>query len=190
MFTYTRGGRRATLSMLPQFGNALLMSATCSMFSLKVLFGVADRDLSQIDLYLEFHLQSVSCVRSEMKLESNHLTTRLLLPLHSSGNVSVHVCEWVRDLHGSAETHCVVVFTPHISVPVPAPYYLLMSYKPMMSPQGSQLFYKCNERLWISSRPTCFSTGGEIALWSLFETRCQPKLAARCRFMDRFTWRG
>lgn len=31
------------------------------------------------------------------------------------------------------------------------------------------------------------TSGGEIVVWSLFEIRCQPKLAARCRFMDRFT---
>lgn len=30
-------------------------------------------------------------------------------------------------------------------------------------------------------------SGGEIAVWSVFEVRRQPKVAARCRFMDRFT---
>lgn len=29
--------------------------------------------------------------------------------------------------------------------------------------------------------------GGEIAVWSLYEIRCQLKAAAHCRIMDRFT---
>lgn len=31
------------------------------------------------------------------------------------------------------------------------------------------------------------TSGREIAVWSLFDMRCQPKLAAHSRFMDRFT---
>lgn len=186
------------------------------MFSLKVLFSVTVRDLLQIGLYrhLEILPQQIPHVSSEMKLECPpppppqysllfFLSVSLRKSLFILVNDSVTCMDqllggdlvWMDDarkhnLHCAA---CVVFFMTHTMVPIQPSITCLWAINTWCHRRAVSCFTSVMDGFdtpRAQVEQSCCEadiSGGEIAVWSLFEIRCQPKLAARCRFMDRFT---
>lgn len=184
------------------------------MFSLKVLFSVTDRDLSQIGLYrhLEILPQQIPHVLSEMKLECPppqqygllfFLSISLGMSLFILVNDSVTCMDqllggdlvWMDDTR-KHNLHCaarVVFFKTDIVVPTRPSIICLWAINTWCHCSAVSCFTSEIDGFDRSyaqvEQPRCEAdiSRGEIAVWSLFEIRCQPKLAACCRFMDRFT---
>lgn len=184
------------------------------MFSLKVLFSVTDLDLLQIGLYrhLEILPQQIPLVLSEMKLECPpphnmaycfFLSVSLGMSLFILVNDSVTCMDqllggdlvWMDDTQ-KHNLHCAVrvVFSmTHTMVPIQPSITCLWAINTWCHLRAVSCFTSVMDgfdtpRAQVEQQ-CCEAdiSGGEIAVWSLFEIRCQPKLAACCRFMDRFT---
>lgn len=93
------------------------------------------------------------------------------------------------NLHCAA---CVVFFMTHTAVPTQPSITCLWAINSWCHRRAVSCFTSVMDGFdtpRAQVKQLCYGaiSGGKIAVWSLFEVRCQPKLAARCRFMDRFT---
>lgn len=187
------------------------------MFSLKVLFNVTDQDFLQIGLYHHLQNPSSanpSCaiwneIRMSTTAQYGLLFFLLSISLEMSPFILVNdtVTHMDRVLEGGdlgwmdgARKHnlhlcccvCGFPFTTHTMVPIQPSITCSWAVSSRCHHRAVSCFTSVMNGFdtpHAQVKQLCYEaiSGGEIAVWSVFEVRCRPKLAARCRFMDTFT---